>query len=261
MRYISLVILVSFISLAMLHCGAGTLTSARAKEIIVEEVRTVMGEFLEAEGENLSEEEKREVEKKIKEFGQFVKVTGVKKEGDSFIAKVELKIEDETINSDFRFNRYDTGWKVDGIKTAFGLWAPFSTLLAVVKNSLDRVSIAGKMKATLIDLKRMGWAIESYITDRGQAPQRETLRELKELLEPFHIREVPLKDAWGNDYYYYHGTGKAKTSYAIASAGSDGKFAGFEQKGDYMDYKGKDIIFSNGVFTYRPNIQLTKGIR
>ncbi|MCP4221115.1 MAG: hypothetical protein GY765_41180, partial [bacterium] len=62
------------------------------------------------------------------------------------------------------------------------------------------------------------------------------------------------KDGWENDYLYLHLSGKDKETYFIASAGRDGIFKGWEQKGEYEtkspeDYS-QDIIYSNGRFIY-----------
>ena len=117
----------------------------------------------------------------------------------------------------------------------------------------------GKQKATMGDLKSISMAIASYITDHYEAPQGKTLAEIQDKLQPFYIKVLPLKDAWGNDFLYTHGTGGKKDEYAVASPGRDGVFDGWEQTGSYIvtqmgqfDY---DIIISNGTFTYGPMVK------
>ncbi|MCP5047986.1 MAG: hypothetical protein GY940_12490 [bacterium] len=100
-------------------------------------------------------------------------------------------------------------------------------------------------------LKSIGTALESYQTDNYDNPNVATITELKATLEPFHIKGLPVKDPWGNDFVYKYGD---KENYFVGSAGSDGKFDGFEQKGSYSvgNLTGQDIIFSNGDFVYAP---------
>lgn len=117
----------------------------------------------------------------------------------------------------------------------------------------------GKQKATMGDLKSISTAIEAYIIDHEQAPEGKTLAKIRDKLQPFYIRVLPLKDAWGNDFLYTHGTGDKKDEYAVASHGKDGVFNGWEQTGSYivtqMEQFGYDIIISNGIFTYGPRIK------
>jgi general secretion pathway protein G len=117
----------------------------------------------------------------------------------------------------------------------------------------------GKQKATMYDLKSISMAIESYITDHYEAPQGKTLAEIQDKLQPFYIKVLPLKDGWGNDFLYTHGTGNKKDEYAVASPGRDGVFDGWQQTGSYivtqMGQFGYDIIISNGTFTYGPKVK------
>jgi hypothetical protein len=106
-----------------------------------------------------------------------------------------------------------------------------------------------KMKYTsaMSDLKAIGAAIESYMVDNSDAPNVGTLAELQAQLVPYHIRVMPITDPWGNEYIYKY---LGKEEYAIACAGSDGKFKGFDQRGEYTGLKENDIIYSNGQFVY-----------
>ena len=117
----------------------------------------------------------------------------------------------------------------------------------------------GKQKATMGDMKSIGMAIEAYITDYYKAPEAKTIAELNPILSPFYIKVLPLKDAWGNDFRYYHGTDDKQDEYAIGSGGKDGVFNGWEQTGFYWvtTVKGfdNDIIFANGQFVYGPKVK------
>jgi general secretion pathway protein G len=117
----------------------------------------------------------------------------------------------------------------------------------------------GKQKATMGDMKSISLAIEAYIIDHQKAPEAKTIAELNPILSPFYIKVLPLKDGWGNDYHYYHGTGDQKEEYAIGSGGKDGVFNGWDQSGFYgvTTVKGfdNDIIFANGRFVYSPKVK------
>lgn len=117
----------------------------------------------------------------------------------------------------------------------------------------------GKQKATMGHMKSAAIAIESYITDHNKAPEATSFAELNSILSPFYIKVLPLKDAWGNDFHYYHGTGDKKNEYAIGSGGKDGVFNGWDQSGSYIVTTvhgfDNDIIFANGQFVYGPKVK------
>jgi hypothetical protein len=74
-------------------------------------------------------------------------------------------------------------------------------------------------------------------------------------VEPFYIRGLPLRDAWGNEFYYTQNG----EDFMIASAGSDGMFDGFDQRGEYDTFEGQDIIYdSQESFVYGPNMSKQK---
>jgi type II secretory pathway pseudopilin PulG len=127
-----------------------------------------------------------------------------------------------------------------------------------IPNLLTALS-KGKQKATMGDMKSAAMAIESYIVDNYKAPEAKTFAELSPILSPFYIKVLPLKDAWGNDFHYYHGTGDKQDEYAIGSGGKDGVFNGWDQTGFYWvtTVKGfdNDIIFANGQFVYGPKVK------
>ena len=129
---------------------------------------------------------------------------------------------------------------------------------------LNSKSTKEKMKITMGDMKTLGSAIESYITDWSFAPQVESIEDLSvaSWFVPFYIKVLPTEDAWGNSFLYKHGIPLEGSGddyegdiYAIASTGSDGRFGGFDQKGGYIDWENEDIIYSNGVFTYSLKIE------
>ena len=137
---------------------------------------------------------------------------------------------------------------------------PTDKLLTIISRMAEKNLVTalqnGKQKATMGDMKSIGNAIESYIADAGQAPEGNFLVEIKDKLEPFYIKKLPLKDAWGNDFLYMHGTDDDKDNYAIASPARDGVFNGWKQAGSYVVTTttgfDRDIVYSNGAFIYGP---------
>lgn len=109
----------------------------------------------------------------------------------------------------------------------------------IVKEKKDSFITAMK------DLKSIGIAVESFMTDNYYAPDDISSK----YLTTFYIKRLPVVDPWGNKYLYKK---VDKENYCIASAGSDGIFEGFDQKGKYINTEGKDIIFSNGTYVYCP---------
>lgn len=108
-----------------------------------------------------------------------------------------------------------------------------------------------KYKISAMELKTATGAIESFMTLNYNAPKVTAFRDLKSELEPFYIKTLPLTDAWGNNFLYKV-TGEKEDIYFVASPGSDGIFAGFDQKGKYTELKGQDIIYSCGMLAYGP---------
>lgn len=122
----------------------------------------------------------------------------------------------------------------------------------------------GKQKATMGDMKSIGNAIESYMTDLYMAPGAGTIDNIVGLdpyLAPFYIKVLPRQDGWGGPYRYDSGAiGPDQDVYSIFSygRGSDAgtittanspyvvtTMAGFEE----------DIVYSNGNFTYAPKVK------
>jgi len=113
-----------------------------------------------------------------------------------------------------------------------------------------------KQKATMVELKTFGTAIELYTTDNFQAPVDLTFGN--SVNESFYMKNPPATDSWGNSWQYTRSNSKLQV-YSIASSGRDGTFEGYDQKGVYVVNSiqgfGKDIIFSAGLFVYGPRIR------
>ena len=122
----------------------------------------------------------------------------------------------------------------------------------------------GKLKATMGDMKSIGTAIESYITDMAMAPGGGTVSNIAGLsvdLVPFYIKVLPTRDAWNGMLRYQSGiSGLRQSYYSIISYGRDGVDSGINV--DDTNYLinslsgfNNDICFSDGLFTYAPKIK------
>lgn len=117
---------------------------------------------------------------------------------------------------------------------------------------LRKAGITSRLKVTMGNIVIMARAIHNFKTDFGYPPRVKELDQLKDYPEfiPKYIKKLLLEDGWGN-YLYYKENG---TDYWLGSAGSDGKFNGFEQKGMYTELEGSDVVFSNGRFIFAPDM-------
>ena len=111
----------------------------------------------------------------------------------------------------------------------------------------------GKQKATMGDMKSIGTAVESYMTDLSIAPG--SIPTGAVYLVPFHIKKMPIGDGWGNAWRYARDTTQLDI-YSIGSSGRDGTMGAWSQIGTYIVSSlasfNNDIIFSNGTFVYGP---------
>jgi general secretion pathway protein G len=122
----------------------------------------------------------------------------------------------------------------------------------------------GKQKATMGDMKSIGNAIESYITDLYMAPGNAGftwIYELDAFLAPFYIKILPTKDGWGGDFEYTSGAiGPDQDLYSIRSYGRDNLATNFDiALSPYvittMQGFENDIVYSNGNYTYAPKVK------
>jgi len=119
----------------------------------------------------------------------------------------------------------------------------------------------GKQKATMGDMKSIGNAIESYITDMSFVPQGATdITDLQaSWFTPFYIKVLPTVDSWGTIFAY---TGGAVATneldlYSVISYGrnkADSGTTGLYDVTRLADFNG-DIYYSNGLFTVGPRVK------
>lgn len=108
---------------------------------------------------------------------------------------------------------------------------------------------------TMQRMRELAAATESYATDYNVYPTG-NFAALRPLLEPVYIRQVPVADGWGNEFFYV----SDGTRYRFASAGADGRFqwdsrtlspdgAGAIEQTESPEF---DIVFEDGNFVRAP---------
>ncbi len=116
-----------------------------------------------------------------------------------------------------------------------------------------------KQKATMGDMKSIGTAVESYMTDNYIAPEGLDAAGFGGAgIRTFHIKKMPESDAWGGSWEYARDATN-RDIYSIGSGGRDNTFAGMAQDGVYVVNSltafDLDIIYSNGAFVYGPRVK------
>ena len=106
----------------------------------------------------------------------------------------------------------------------------------------------GKRTATMADISTLGKAIQAYDLEYDTYPASSltNIGELKGLLEPRYITEVPVNDRWNHEYQYEGSI----SSFTIISYGKDGVPSG-PMRGKIEAYT-DDIRYSNGRFVTKP---------
>jgi type II secretion system protein G len=121
-----------------------------------------------------------------------------------------------------------------------------------------------KQKATMSDMRAIGTAIESYMTDMYMAPGAggiNLVNGLNQYLVPFHTKLMPVKDGWSGDFRYESGpVGPTQDLYSIISYGRGSQADPVNiANNNYIvntmrDFE-NDIVYSNGTFTYAPRVR------
>ena len=117
-----------------------------------------------------------------------------------------------------------------------------------------------KQKATMGDMKSIGTAVESYMTDNYIAPGSLLPDGFGGLsIRSFHIKKMPVSDAWGGTWEYSRDTDN-RDIYSIGSGGRDNDFEDdWSLTGEYVVNSltafDNDIIYSNGAFVYGPRVK------
>jgi tetratricopeptide (TPR) repeat protein len=120
----------------------------------------------------------------------------------------------------------------------------------------SKVSEKERLKQTTEDMFKIATAIADYITDNGKAPTQNGIYSknsgLYNSLSPFYIKNLPIKDLWGNNYLVYCGkacngqygiSGCGEDDFVVVSYGPDRKKE--DWKFDFKNPKAGLYIFGN----------------
>ena len=117
--------------------------------------------------------------------------------------------------------------------------------------ALDR----SRQRATMGDIKSVGIIMETYFMDFDQYPNiitppyansNGTMEDLRNLLSPKFVRNLPWQDRWNNDFGF---DTNLSNSYTIESFGKDGA-PGLKLDQTTLNEFNRDILFTTGHFPY-----------
>lgn len=109
-------------------------------------------------------------------------------------------------------------------------------------NAVDR----GKQKRTMIDMRSIGVAIESYAVDKNIYPKVTSAAALRGEIEPLYIKVMPSADGWGNPFQ----VDASGLDYTVYSQGKDG--TGSNCASGTTTRFSEEICFVNGQFVRYP---------
>jgi type II secretion system protein G len=85
-----------------------------------------------------------------------------------------------------------------------------------------------RQKRSMADMRSVATAAEARATDTNEYPAddggQHLASHIQKELEPTYIRKAPVLDGWERPFRYYSLDGPPYQSYAVVSAGRDGKF-------------------------------------
>jgi general secretion pathway protein G len=139
----------------------------------------------------------------------------------------------------------------------------------LIPNLLDALSKA-KQKRSMADLRTVGTAMMSWLTDQNSAAaagasttdvaisdyQPITLTALRDVLVPQYIQTLPVRDGWKHDYDYYLDVNDPRALH-VALVRSPGQLGSFEADTytpgsfDPTDYV-QDLVWADGMFVRFP---------
>jgi type II secretion system protein G len=121
-----------------------------------------------------------------------------------------------------------------------------------------------KQRRTMADMRSIAMAWEARNSDTGRynaaggiegADTQIPSDALAIVLAPTYIKELPSKDAWGNDYAFFSdqamGDPIPAKKYVIISGGHDGQISPNAFKGGFTDFD-CDIVYMQGTFLSYP---------
>ncbi|HXV76864.1 MAG TPA: prepilin-type N-terminal cleavage/methylation domain-containing protein [Candidatus Polarisedimenticolaceae bacterium] len=106
-----------------------------------------------------------------------------------------------------------------------------------------------RQRATMADMRSVARALEAYMVDHNFAPDSTGgVASLTNVLIPYQINVVPVRDHWGNLYNF---ESNAFDNYTLESFGKDATPGADISYATRMDFN-LDILISDGVFKAAP---------
>ena len=148
---------------------------------------------------------------------QSLEILGISIE-EKNLAIVKFKLNEVQISSKMR--KYDKGWQLDQIQNELGAWVPAESMINLITEQKKEEKQIQAMKYITI----ISTALADFVTDNGSAPKQDGIYDERSdfyiALCPFYLKELPIKDPWGNNYRVY--CGKAcNGKYGITNSGID----------------------------------------
>jgi len=130
--------------------------------------------------------------------------------------------------------------------------------LAIARQVQEEQQRRRPSEQTMADMREVATAAESWAVDHDDLyPPSTTWAELRKELEPTYIKELPLKDGWGNDFVWI--VSQDRKHYRIVSAGADKAFdadsrriAAPSKEVKLSDRLEDDIVYADGMFVQAP---------
>lgn len=127
----------------------------------------------------------------------------------------------------------------------FAIWKIATTK---IKGTDSPAETKHKYNLTCSRIVTITIALDEAFEEVIEVPDAKLAVELKTLVERY-TQDAIFKDAWGNDLLFQFGDGP---EFYVASPGSDGRFEGFDNQGQYTECAGQDIIARRGTWKLSP---------
>jgi hypothetical protein len=240
-----------------------------------ENVRFLIDSMLERMGTTLNEKRGDEEKKDFERYRQLVreKIDYRQIVRDIYVPLYAKYLTEQELADDVAFYKSPSGQKVvtvlpaierDAMQTAGE--AMEAKFMALAKQVQDERQQRRPWDQTMSDMHEIAIAAESWGVDHDDRyPPSQTWAELRKELEPTYIKELPLKDGWGNEFAWV--VSEDGKHYRVVSAGADNAFdwdsrrivvKESSKEAKYSDRLEDDIIFADGAFIQAPRVSQHK---
>lgn len=168
---------------------------------------------------------------------------------ESFVAIYDKTFTEAELRQLIAFFKTDLGRKYANLNLQIGTEGR-GAIAGKTASALSESLHLSKVKRTMADMRSIGTASEAYATDENRYPDAKTIGALESILEPTYIRDLPRRDAWGNEFAFIR---RPDTfGYRIVSCGPDGRVEPESLVTKSKPEKSDDIIYEDGSFLRDP---------